>query len=426
MSDIQTATAATAQPVAAPPSPLPQGARAGAPLCFVVDEEDSMRHFLSLILFGCGIDTEEFADGRTMCRALAQQLPDIVFLNVSLESAEAIECVVALGKHGFTGPVQLMSGRGAAVLEHVKNVGQQQRLQMLPVLSKPFETKTILRIIDELRIGTRTSTASDVGLEQALTNNWIEFWYQPKIGLRKKQLAGAESYARIRHPERGIILPGGFLPNAGEAALVQLAERVLDHALRAGRCFTELGLRLPITVNVPMPVLQKVPVERIVREHYRADDAWAGLVIDIPEPEVIADLPAAIALADTLATLNVRVAIDDFGNGVSTLSRLKTMPFAELKLAHAHVTDCGIDKAKAPLCKTVIDLAHNFGSAAVGVGIEKAADAIALVSMGCDYGQGFLLGQPMAEERFISLLRQRATHQGATLPDLQPAEKRRA
>jgi EAL domain-containing protein (putative c-di-GMP-specific phosphodiesterase class I) len=57
----------------------------------------------------------------------------------------------------------------------------------------------------------------------------------------------------------------------------------------------------------------------------------------------------------------------------------------------------------------VIDLAHNFGSAAVAIGIEKAADALALTSMGCDYGQGFLLGQPMPEERFLSLLRQRAT-----------------
>jgi len=93
---------------------------------------------------------------------------------------------------------------------------------------------------------------------------------------------------------------------------------------------------------------------------------------------------------------------------VTSLAKLGELPFAELKLDRAFVTDCGSDKVNAPLCKTVIDLAHNFGSAAVAVGIEKASDALALVSMGCDYGQGFLLGQPMPEERFISLLRQRA------------------
>ncbi len=89
--------------------------------------------------------------------------------------------------------------------------------------------------------------------------------------------------------------------------------------------------------------------------------------------------------------------------------RLKSLPFAELKLDRMFVNDCSADRVNAPLCKNVIDLAHSFGSVAVATGIDKASDALALVSMGCDLGQGFLLGQPMPEERFISLLRQRAT-----------------
>jgi EAL domain-containing protein (putative c-di-GMP-specific phosphodiesterase class I) len=80
-----------------------------------------------------------------------------------------------------------------------------------------------------------------------------------------------------------------------------------------------------------------------------------------------------------------------------------------MKLDRTFVTDCGTDKVNAPICKTVIDLAHSFGSLAVGIGLEKAADVLALVSMGCDLGQGFLLGQPMPEERFVALLKQRAT-----------------
>src|SRR4029077_20771275 len=106
--------------------------------------------------------------------------------------------------------------------------------------------------------------------------------------------------------------------------------------------------------------------------------------------------------------------IDDFERGYSSLARLKELPFVELKLDRTFVADCGTDKVNAPLCKTVIYLAHNFGSAAVAIGIEKASDALALTSMGCALGQGFLLGQPMPEERFISLLRQRAA--GARQP----------
>ena len=107
---------------------------------------------------------------------------------------------------------------------------------------------------------------------------------------------------------------------------------------------------------------------------------------------------------------------DDFGRGYSSLVRLKELPFAELKLDRTFVTDCGTDKVNAPICKTVIDLAHNFGSLAVAIGIEKASDALALTSMGCDLGQGFLLGQPMPEERFASLLRQRGAGQTQNKP----------
>jgi EAL domain-containing protein (putative c-di-GMP-specific phosphodiesterase class I) len=101
------------------------------------------------------------------------------------------------------------------------------------------------------------------------------------------------------------------------------------------------------------------------------------------------------------------VAIDDCGRAYGMLAGLSELPFTELKLDRAFVAHCATDKVNAPLCKTMINLAHHFGRTAVAMGIEKAPDAVAMVSMGCDFGQGFLLGLPMAEERFISLLRQR-------------------
>ena len=109
-----------------------EGAR--VPVCFVVDDDASIRHFLSLILHGAGIDTEEYGDGKSFAQAAAKRSPDLVFLNISLESGEAIEAILALAKRGYFGFVQLMSSRGSAVLEHVKSVGEQHKLQMLPVL----------------------------------------------------------------------------------------------------------------------------------------------------------------------------------------------------------------------------------------------------------------------------------------------------
>jgi EAL domain-containing protein (putative c-di-GMP-specific phosphodiesterase class I) len=385
----------------------PPLAPGSAPVCFVVDEEPSIRHFLSLVLHGSGIDTLEFPDGASLREAIGMRVPNLVFHNISLDAADSIESMVALGKSDFRGSVQLMSGRGAAVLEHVKSVGAQHKLNMLAVLKKPFETEAIVKIIRELNLGEPPGVATRVGLDEALANNWIEFWYQPKIDIRRKQLAGAEAYARVRHPQHGIVLPSAFMPDASDKSLIKLSERALASALKAGQTFAKLGINLRLTVNIPLPALVELSIEDFIRPFHPDPQKWPGLIVDVPEEQVVADLKLAEDLTKRLERDNVWIAIDDFGRGHSSLSRLSELPFAELKLDRAFVTDCGTNKVNAPLCKTVIDLAHNFGRTAVAMGIEKAADAMALVSMGCDYGQGFLLGQPMPEERFVSLLRQR-------------------
>lgn len=403
---------ATGGPQAVEAPPL---APDGAPICYVVDEESSIRHFLSLVLHGSGVDTVEFPDGAAMRKAVESRPPALIFHNISLESADAIESVVALGKLRYRGAVQLMSARGAAVLEHVKAIGTQHKLQMMPVLKKPFETDTIIKIIQELKLGMPPAVAARLELDDAIKNKWIEFWYQPKIALRRKQLAGAEAYARVRHPQHGLVLAGAFTANASEAANVRLAELALESALKTSTHFSKLGVNLRLSVNIPVPALLKISVPDIVQAHHPADQKWPGLIIDVPEDQIVGDLALASELSKKLEPHNVRLAIDNFGRTFSSLAKVDELPFEELKLDRSFVADCGTDKVNAPLCKSVIDLAHNFGRYVVAVGIEKAADALALVSMGCDYGQGFLLGQPMPEERFISLLRQRAATQGRSL-----------
>jgi EAL domain-containing protein (putative c-di-GMP-specific phosphodiesterase class I) len=410
----------SARPLQAPIAlPIDASARGVAPLCFVIDGDGSIRHFLSLVLHGAGIDTQEFADGQGLRQALSRCAPDVIFLDIPLDSAEAIACVVALGNANYRGRVQLMSGRGSAVLAHVASIGEQQRLQMLPVLRKPFETNAIVKLLQDLKLGHPPTVAGRIDLGEALAKDWIEFWYQPKIDLRRKQLVGAEAFARARHPTLGILMPGAFMPGANEASLIALSEIALANALTAAVNFAKLGVNLRMAVNIPVNALVKLAVPDIVQTYRPQFEKWPGLIIDVTEEQIVTDLALACDIAKRLAHLDVQLAIDEFGRGYSSLARLKELPFAELKLDRAFVTDCGTDKVNAPLCKTVIDLAHNFGSVAVAIGIEKASDALALVSMGCDYGQGFLLGQPMPEERFVSLLRQRTGANGrsaATAP----------
>jgi EAL domain-containing protein (putative c-di-GMP-specific phosphodiesterase class I) len=270
--------------------------------------------------------------------------------------------------------------------------------------------------VQQLKLGHSEPQAARVDLGEALSSQWIEFWYQPQIGLRKKQLVGVEAFVRCRHPQYGILLPGAFMPGATDSELLSLAEFTITSVLNWGRKLGELGLNVKLTVNIAMETLVKLPVVDLVRSYANGSEGAPCLVIDVTEEQIVTELPLAAELSKKFADVNTKLAIDHFGRGYATLARIKDLPFAELKLDQAFVTDCGTDKAKAPLCKSVIDLAHGSGALAVAVGIEKASDAVALTSMGCDVGQGFLLGLPMPEERFLSLLRQRAAGQGKQLP----------
>jgi EAL domain-containing protein (putative c-di-GMP-specific phosphodiesterase class I) len=401
------ANPAAPRQIPAPEQTPPGESQARLPLCFVVDGDASIRHFLSLVLHGVGVKTNELAHGNSIEAALQKREPDLVFLNVTLESSEAIETLIALGRRGYSGHVQLMSARGSAVLTHVKSVGEQHRLKMLPVLKKPFETSSILRILQEVRLGDPPSIAGRIDLEEALDKNWIEFWYQPKIDLRKKQLVGVEVFARARHPSHGVLLPKAFMPGAKDTTVTALSELALTQSLHASRRFTELGVNLRLAVNIPVPALVKLPLTEIIQAERSKFEKWPGMIIDLPEEQIISDVTLANEMTKKLHPLDVQLAVDHFGRGYGSLARLKESPFAELKIDQAFIADVGTEKVNAPLCKTIIDLAHSFGSIAVGIGIERASDALALTGMGCDHGQGFLLGQPMPEERFASLLRQR-------------------
>ncbi len=290
----------------------------------------------------------------------ARRTPDLVFLNIALESTDAIECVVALGKKNYSGYVQLMSSRGSAVLEHVKSIGQQQRLQMLASLKKPFETSAVLTILQDLKLGHPPALATRIELQDALRHNWIEFWYQPKIDLRKKQLVGVEAFARARHPQNGVLLPAAFMPGAKEPELIKLSELALESGLKANLASQELGVHLRLAVNIPVSALVKLAVADIVQSYRPQYEKWPGIIIDVPEEQIVTELTLASEIAKKLRPLDIYLAVDDFGRGYSSLAQVKELPFAELKLARTFIADCGTDKVNAPLCKTVIDLAHQF------------------------------------------------------------------
>jgi EAL domain-containing protein (putative c-di-GMP-specific phosphodiesterase class I) len=274
---------------------------------------------------------------------------------------------------------------------------------------------------------TGAETRPLISIADALEQNWLELWYQPKIDLKRKRLAGAEALARIHHPEHGLMWPDSFLPDVDADSVARLTERALIATLQDWAVFEQAGFNLHLAINVPVAVMVRLPIADLVREHRPRSSRWPGLILEVSEDQIVRDIKLANEIANELRHSGVTISIDDFGAGYSSFSSLRALPFAELKLDSSFIKDCAVDPTNAAICQTAIDLAHRFGSAAVAEGIESAADMQALVVMGCDFGQGVLIAPPMPQPRFLDLLLQRVNRQrlpaaaDAAVPDEEAA-----
>jgi EAL domain-containing protein (putative c-di-GMP-specific phosphodiesterase class I) len=245
-----------------------------------------------------------------------------------------------------------------------------------------------------------------IAVADALRNHWFEIWYQAKVDLKRKCLAGAEALARIRHPELGILLPGSFVAEVDENSIAQLAELTLLAALSDWTMFDEAGFNLHLAVNVPVSVLVKLAVSRLVGEHRPKSAQWPGLIIELTEDQIVRDMARAKQVAGQLRVSDVRIAIDHFGAGYSAFARLRDLPIAELKIASDFVSGCSTDATNGAICQTAIDLAHRVGSMAVADGVEHAMDLQAMMAMGCDFAQGPLIAPLLPRQEFLDLLLQ--------------------
>jgi EAL domain-containing protein (putative c-di-GMP-specific phosphodiesterase class I) len=319
---------------------------------FVVDDEKGIRRLVSYALRELGAESEEYLSVLGMAAGLAQRHPDLIFLDISLDNADAIDAFRFLEQQEFRGAVQLMSGRDAVTMEKVKRAGEQRGLRMLPILQKPFRADAVRNVLHRLKhdapalaLGgavassgpTSEPDARTINLDEALRSNWLELWYQPKVDLRQKALAGAEGLIRARHPDHGVLSPASFLPGASETSLLALTEFAIASALRDWHMLAASGKPMRLAVNAPVSALTRISIASLVKEHAPKTPRWPGLILEVTEDQIVRDIPLVQEIATQFSLYSVKLAIDDFGTGYSSFARLRELPFCELKLDRSFV-----------------------------------------------------------------------------------------
>ncbi|AXK72036.1 EAL domain-containing protein [Lysobacter sp. TY2-98] len=242
-------------------------------------------------------------------------------------------------------------------------------------------------------------------LRRALERDEFVPVFQPLFDANERPVA-LETLVRWNHPERGLLMPGEFIPVCEESGLiVDLGRRVLDQAARHYRLLADAGLpQLRVAVNVSPAQFNDELVQYVAETVQRHRLPAEVLELEITEGLLMQDPERAIELMRQIAGLGVSFSIDDFGTGYSSLAYLKRFPIDRLKIDRSFVRDLGSDEDDAAICNSIIGLAHALDIRTVAEGVETSLQLDWLRERHIDEVQGYLLGRPMPFDELLPLL----------------------
>ncbi len=252
------------------------------------------------------------------------------------------------------------------------------------------------------RLGTVTA------LREVLEHGGLELHYQPKVNLDDGSVVGTEALVRWRHAERGLIPPDEFVPLAERTGLVhKLTQWVIRAALDQVSEWWELGIQVPVAVNVSMRDLQETDLAGFVVAELDARGLPpSALVLEVTESVLVQDPGRAVGMLRELADIGVTSSLDDFGTGYSSLLLLEQLPVAEIKIDRSFVR--ALDNQGDPsMVRSIVGFAHGLGLSVVAEGVETSLSWKVLREMGCDVAQGYRVAHPMPGEQATQWLVER-------------------
>ncbi len=249
--------------------------------------------------------------------------------------------------------------------------------------------------------------ALEIRLRRAIEQEELHMLYQPQMDINSDRIIGAEALVYWQDPIDGLIPPLGFIPIAEESHLiVEIGEWVLRKTCQQAKQWLESGL-LPITmaVNVSPHQFRRSDINALVKTILIETGLPAGqLELEITESGLMENQDLALDILNNLRHQGIRLAIDDFGKGYSSLSRLKYFPVDVLKIDKSFIEKIPVNKDDREIATTIIAMGHNLGFKVLAEGVETSAQLDFLRERGCDAYQGYLKNRPLSAQAFAELL----------------------
>jgi len=236
---------------------------------------------------------------------------------------------------------------------------------------------------------------TEMELRSALKNGEFEVFYQPLFATRTREIEGFEALVRWRHPEKGMVSPGEFIPVAEETGLiVPIGEWVLRQACKEAATW---GNDLKLAVNTsPVQFRSKNLLQTVVSALAASRLPASRLELEITESVILQDSDGALATLNQLRELGVGIALDDFGTGYSSLSYLHRFPVTKIKIDRSFINSIDQERGGSAVIRAVVEIARSLRMIATAEGVETEQQLARLCELGCNQAQGYLVSPPVS------------------------------
>lgn len=381
--------------------------------CLLVDDDPFMLKALSKMLEAIGvqgiIQTDNAQDALKYLANRNNHI-DIVISDLNMPNMDGIQLLRHFGSLGMSFSVILVSGEDPRLLESVRSLGEQQKLNVLGTLNKPVrkdDLEAIVRRHKPVDKQTPSGPAAMVfadELQSAIMNDELEVFFQPQVSIDDGRIVGVEALARWNHPDKGWIPPGIFIGIAEKYNMIgDLTDSIFQKSISEAAHLRSLGFDITVSVNFSAQVLCVLELPEILSETIQSSGLESShVVIEVTESSLAQDMNITLDILTRMRLKGFGLSIDDFGTGFSSLEQLKRIPFTELKIDRSFVHQAAQNQASRAILDSSIDLAQKLSIECVAEGVETDEDWNLVEELGCDTVQGYYTARPMAPADFIT------------------------
>ncbi len=347
--------------------------------------------------------------GRLENDVFALMLTEVIEPEAALAIAKRLRKRLSLTVDLHGGSVDLAASVGVVHVAGVEREATSVLTEASEALRGAMASDSGIQVFDSERHQRALARLKlEADIRRAILDREFVPFYQPIVCMKTGRLAGFEALVRWRHPRRGMVSPGEFIPVAEATPLInEIGSQMLRDACRQMRLWQDkYPTEVPrfVTVNVSGRQLTEAFLEEVRRVLHSTALPPMSLKLEVTESAVMADPDGAVALLESLRRLGLQIAIDDFGTGHSSLAYVHRLPANTLKVDQSFVREMTRSDESRALVKTIVMLAGGFGMDTVAEGIETSEDARILLEMGCEYGQGWLFSKAVDAEAAGALL----------------------